>query len=65
MIDHISSQVRIGKKEAIPLTPFPGRLALAVDIALLNEDIRPIASNETEEGRHKKRRVEIDLYVGM
>ena len=35
MTDHISLQVTVGKKEAIPLTPLLGRLALFVDIALL------------------------------
>lgn len=50
---------------ATPLTPFLGRLALTVDTALLKGDIRPIASNETEGGRHMKRRVEIDLYMGI
>jgi hypothetical protein len=30
---HISLQVTVGKKEAIPLTPLLGRLALFVDIA--------------------------------
>ena len=65
MIDHFSLQVRVGKKEAIPLTPLPGRLALVADMGLLNGDIRPIASNEPEEGRHMICRVEIDLYAGI
>ena len=36
MIDHFSLQVRVGKKEAIPLTPLLGGLALVVNLALLN-----------------------------
>ena len=52
VIDHFSLQVRVGKKEAIPLTPLLGGLALVVNLALLNGDIRPIASNETEEEWH-------------
>jgi hypothetical protein len=62
---HISLQIRVGKKKAIPLTPILGRLALVVDMALLKGDIWPIASNETKEGRHISRRVKIDLYAGM
>jgi hypothetical protein len=65
MIDHISLQVSAGKKEAIPLTSLLGRLAFAVDMALLNGDIGPIASNETEEGRHMNRCIEIDQYAGL
>ena len=65
MIDHFSLQVRVGKKAAIPLTPLPGRLALVADMGLMNGDLRPIASNETEEGRHMSRRVEIGLHAGF
>ena len=65
VIDHFSLQVRGGKKEAIPLTPLSGRLALVADMGLLNGDIRPIANNEPEEGRHMICRVEIDLYAGI
>ena len=36
-----------------------------VDMGLLNGDIRPIASNETEKGRHMSRRVEIGLHAGF
>jgi hypothetical protein len=65
MTGHISLQIRVGKKASIPLTPLLGRLALVVDKALLNGNIRPIASNETEEGRHMKRRVEMNLCAGF
>lgn len=61
--DHISLQVTVDKKEAIPLTPLLGKLALFIDIALLIGDIRPIVSNETAEGRQMNHRVKIDLYA--
>ena len=34
VIDHFSLQVRVGTKEAIPLTPLLWKLALVVDLAL-------------------------------
>jgi hypothetical protein len=64
VIDHFSLQVRVGKKEAIPLTPLLWRLALVVDMAL-----RMGISSRLRTMRLKKdgtnRRVEIDLYQGI
>ncbi len=63
--DNISLQITVSKKETFQPTPLRGRLALVVNLALLNGVIRPIASNENEEGRHTNNRVEIDLHAEM
>ena len=63
MIDHFSLQVRVGEKEPIPLTPILG--GVGTRGWHCEWTIRPIASDETEEGRHTNNRVEIDLLAEM